>query len=109
MGKRLTGLLGVMVMLAGCSDAPRELSLQLLANEQSTIDGHRVVTEGVVRSFADPLHYWLEDDALHRVALTPDAEVADYVGEMVRVEGRFHADRERGRRIEVITLTRLAD
>lgn len=108
MGKGLIGFVMV-VMLAGCGDTPRQINLQLLAAEQSTLDGQLVVTEGLVQSFADPLHYWLEDDALNRVALEPDALVADYVGERVSVEGRFHADRERGRRIEVHTVRPLAD
>lgn len=99
----------LLIFLAGCSDAPRTLSLQLLASEQSTVDGHKVITEGVVRSFADPLHYWLEDDALNRVALHPDDAVAGFVGKRVKVEGRFHADRERGRRIEVTSITDLSE
>lgn len=92
--------------LVACSEAPRELSLQLLASEQGSVDGHLVITHGVVRSFDDPLHYWLEDESLNRVALSPDDAVADYLGEFVEVHGRFHADRERGRRIEVTQIQR---
>lgn len=99
------------VALTACTEAPRELSLQLLAREQSTVNGYLVITTGVVQSFDDPLHYWLEDSWLedsapNRVALHPNDAVADYVGEYVEVEGRFHADRERGRRIEVVEIRR---
>lgn len=107
----VAGLLGL-VALSACTEAPRKLSLQLLVSEQSTVNGDLVMTSGVVQSFDDPLHYWLEESwlensALHRVALHPSDAVADYVGEYVEVEGRFHADRERGRRIEVTQIRRL--
>lgn len=84
-----------------CSEQPRDISLQLLAAEQRTVDGQMVMTRGVVHVFSDPEHYWIEDDMLNRVAVEPDYLVADMVGERVEVTGRFHADRERGRRIEV--------
>ena len=102
----LAGALLASLNLLACSEAPRELSLQLLASEQSSVDGHLVITQGVVQSFDDPLHYWLEDESLNRVGLAPDDVVADFVGEFVEVHGRFHADREAGRRIEVAQIER---
>ena len=86
--------------LAACgSDA--EVSLQVLADYQDGYDGRTVVTEGTVRTFDDPRHYWIEDDDLNRVAISPDDAVADKVGEQVRVRGLFSASPDAGRSIAV--------
>ncbi len=87
-------------MLAGCGASDAEVSLANLADYQQGYDGRDVVTEGVVRTFDDPRHYWIEDDDLNRVAIEPDRSVADHVGERVRVQGRFSASPEAGRLIE---------
>lgn len=100
----LVSTLLAVIMLIGvsaCTEQPLTISLQLLAAEQHSVNGRQVVTEGVVHSFADPLHYWIEDDNLNRVGLAPDELVADLVGQRVQVSGRFHADPERGRWIDV--------
>lgn len=98
-------LLTFVGLAAACSESPNAVSLQLLAAEQQTIDGQYVMTDGVVRRFDDPRHYWIEDDMLNRVAIHPRGAVSDKVGEHVQVTGRFYADRERGRRIEVDEVT----
>ncbi|MFN2331642.1 MAG: hypothetical protein ABR580_07250, partial [Halomonas sp.] len=57
--------------LTGCGDDPRttEVTLAVLAGNAEPHDGSRVGTEGVVRRFEDPLHFWIEDEDLNRVEL----------------------------------------
>lgn len=102
----LIGLIAVLFVAPACTEQPLAISLQLLVAEQHTVDGRRVVTEGVVHVFADPLHYWIEDDNLNRVGLQPAELVADLVGEQVQVSGRFHVDPERGRWVDVVEVSR---
>lgn len=87
--------------LAGCGGDPRtsEVTLAVLAGNAESHDGSRVATEGVVRHFDDPLHYWIEDEDLNRVELFPHETIAPYLGERVRVEGQFAFSREEGRRL----------
>ncbi|MCC5861179.1 MAG: hypothetical protein JJT93_04625 [Gammaproteobacteria bacterium] len=82
------------------------LELELLVEQQANFEGRLVRTRGVVRGHPDPRHYWLEDAALNRVGLAPAAAVSDYVGEEVEVVGRFSFARDRGRRIEVQSVSR---
>lgn len=86
--------------LAACGGSDSQLSLATLADYQQGYDGRDVVTEGVVRTFDDPRHYWIEDEDLNRVAIEPDSSVADRVGERVRVQGRFTASADAGRLIQ---------
>ncbi|TVP59235.1 MAG: hypothetical protein EA349_03380 [Halomonadaceae bacterium] len=94
-----------LLLVVACNNSESQLSLQVLADYQQGYDGRRVVTEGTVRSFDDPLHYWIEDQALNRVAITPDSAVADYVGQRVRVKGVFSASRDAGRVIAAEEVT----
>ena len=86
--------------LVACGGSDSEVSLANLADYQQGYDGRDVVTEGVVRTFDDPRHYWIEDEDLNRVAIEPDSSVADRVGERVRVQGRFTASPDAGRLIQ---------
>ena len=93
------------LMLAGlmaCSDATdelREVTLPVLVNQAEQLDGTRVRTEGVVRHFEDPLHYWIEDEDLNRVEIFPHEQIAPHLGETVRVVGNFEYSATEGRRL----------
>jgi hypothetical protein len=94
-----------LVVLVGCGtstqDGPTAVELAELAGDQEGFHGEVVVTEGVVRSFDDPLHYWIEDADVNRVELVPEELVEDHVGDEVRVTGRFTFRDDEGRRIEI--------
>ena len=93
------------LMLAGlmaCSDATdelREVTLPVLVNQAEQLDGSRVATQGVVRHFEDPLHYWIEDEDLNRVEIFPHERIAPHLGETVRVVGVFEYSSAEGRRV----------
>ncbi len=90
------------LLLAGCGgDRVAPATLAQLAGAADAFDGELVETEGVVHRFDDPEHYWLEDDAINRVAVIPGEAVAGHLGERLRVVGRFTYHPERGRRIEI--------
>lgn len=78
-----------------------EASLEELTVQQESWDGRRVRAGGVLRTFDEPLHYWIEDEDLNRVELVPVDGLDELVGRTVRVEGTFSFDDQRGRRIEV--------
>lgn len=101
----------IWVLLAGCSSdpAPREAPLTVLTTDSAALDGRLVATEGVVRHFEAPLHYWIEDAELNRVALSPHEAVAPYLGERVRVVGEFSFSQGRGRHIDVDSIAALSD
>lgn len=90
----------LLAISTSCTEQPRFFSLQVLVNEAEALDGRAVITEGRVRTFDEPRHYWIEDAKLNRVAIEPDQIVKDLVGEYVRVEGHFYINKEQGRRIE---------
>lgn len=106
-GPLVAGL--VALLLAGCGreEGPAEVPLPVLANNPAAHDDRRVVTRGVVRRFEEPLHYWIEDADLHRVEIFPRELIAPYLGETVRVEGRFRFSREQGRRLTLERVERL--
>lgn len=95
--------LGVVIGLAGCdySDAPQAAPLRMLAEQPDNYQGELVTTAGTVRHFQDPLHYWIEDDDLNRVALKPMEKVKPHLGKRVRVTGVFHYQENAGREIEL--------
>jgi hypothetical protein len=97
------GILLAALAVAGCGDDPRasEVPLAVLAGNPEAHDGSRVATGGVVRHFEDPLHYWIEDEDLHRVEIFPHEMIAPHLGEAVRVEGQFAFSREAGRRLTI--------
>ncbi|PWG61913.1 hypothetical protein DEM34_14410 [Spiribacter halobius] len=45
-------------------------------------------------------HYWIEDEDLNRVEIRPGERIAPYVGDRVRVTGRFSYAPDAGRVIE---------
>lgn len=96
--------LGLVLLLtlaaAACGDAgstATELPLADLVRFQDRYDGEVVATTGEVNMFADPEHYWIEDDALNRIRVVPQDAVSDLVGERVRVLGRFEYGSGKGR------------
>lgn len=97
------------LLLLGCSgeESLSEVPLPVLANHPAAHDDSRVATQGVVRHFEEPLHYWIEDEDLHRVEIFPHEEIAPHLGEAVRVEGRFRFSPEEGRRLTLERVTPL--
>jgi hypothetical protein len=91
----------LLTMLAvACGDAEStatDLRLADLVRFQDRYDGETVAITGVVHSFSDPEHYWVEDDRVNRVRIEPHAAVSDLVGEHVRVIGRFEYASGKGR------------
>ncbi|RUO25311.1 hypothetical protein CWE09_00820 [Aliidiomarina minuta] len=98
----------LLLLLAACSGAT-EVSLANLVNQEYSLDGRTVLTKGVVRTFEEPRHYWIEDEQLNRVSIEPDAAVRDLVGERVEVSGRFTVSREQGRVIQAQRVTLLSN
>jgi hypothetical protein len=68
---------------------------------QKDFNGRQVLVSGALRTFATPRHYWIENDALDRVALEGAIDLQPLVGQTVKVRGMFHYDSKAGRRIEV--------
>ena len=102
--------LGVLLAVGGCGEAgEREVPLYVLAGEGSAHDGERVVTQGVVRRFDDPLHYWIEDRDLNRVELFPHEAVENYLGQSLRVTGTFRLAERGSRRLTVTHLETLGE
>ena len=95
----LIPLLGVLSACGGERVSP--VTLEQLAVSAPAFNGELVETEGVVNRFDDPEHYWLEDGAINRVAVTPGSAVRDHLGENLRVVGRFSYHPEEGRKIEI--------
>lgn len=77
------------------------VDLAELVAEPDRLDGALVVVEGWVRRHDEPAHVWIEDQRQHRVELLPTELGDGYVGQQVRIRGRFTAPGDRGRRIEV--------
>jgi hypothetical protein len=82
----------------------QRLSLSLLLMQQEIYQGQRVHSSGVVRGFADPEHYWIEDNQLRRVAIEPSSQALPWLGQVVEVFGRFQFYPEQGRLIELDTI-----
>lgn len=101
---RLLVLSVPLVLLAACASTA-EVSLASLNANQLRWDGEQVRTEGVVATFDEPRHYWIEDDAPNRVELVegddPLEGLDELVGATVLVEGRFTFRDDEGRRISV--------
>lgn len=101
-------VLSVVVMLSllgACSDITTDIPLAALVDQQAEYNGQTLSTTGIVRTFDEPRHYWIEDEDLNRVAIEPDEVVSDYLGERVRVTGDYRADRETGRVLEATEVT----
>ena len=90
------------LLLAGCGEsAPVKTTLSALSEVQKDFDGRLVMVSGTLRKFDMPRHYWIENDALDRVALEGSINLAPLVSQTVTVRGMFRYDSEAGRRIEV--------
>ena len=92
----------VAIALSGCGDPPPvQTTLAALKASQADFSGRQVVVSGTLRTFDSPRHYWIENEALDRVALEGADELAPLVGQTVEVSGTFVYDRNAGRRIVV--------
>lgn len=102
---RIAGVaLALSCALAACggnADPPTQLPLTDLVRFAERYDGEGVATRGVVRTFATPEHYWIEDADVNRVRIVPQSAVSNLVGQRVRVVGQFAFDRNQGRVLEV--------
>lgn len=101
----LLSVVVVLSLLGACSDTTTDVPLARLVEQQAEYDGQTLSTTGIVRTFDEPRHYWIEDDDLNRVAIEPDESVSDYVGERIRVTGDYRADRKTGRILEATQVT----
>jgi hypothetical protein len=79
--------------------AYQQLDLSMLVMQQNRLTGRAIRTHGMVRGFAGPRHYWVEDGQLNRVALEPGELAAAWLGRQVEVAGRFYYHPEEGRRL----------
>lgn len=95
-------LLAVLIV-AGCGGPAgiQDVALVDLADRQETYSGQTVRAQGVLRTYPDPKHYWIEDADLNRVELVPHDRLEALVGLPVRVVGRFTFRETEGRRITV--------
>ena len=90
--------IGVMLALTACGEErPAEVPLPVLVSQQAAYQDSLVVTQGMVRGFDDPRHYWIEDQDLNRVEIFPHEQVAPHLGKRVRVIGRFSYVPDKGR------------
>ena len=100
-------LLVLTLAVVACNDTEptaTELRLADLAQFQDRYDDELVATTGTVNRFAEPEHYWIEDDAFNRIRVVPQPAVSDLVGKRVRVTGRFEYDSDTGRVIDAQTV-----
>jgi len=95
-----------LLALAGCEpeQTPVEIELALLVEQPANFNGRLVQTAGTVRGFDSPRHFWIEDEATHRIGLLPADFVAPYVDTEIEVIGRFSYVADEGRRIRVRTI-----
>ncbi|MCD6005271.1 hypothetical protein ACM25P_11425 [Vreelandella alkaliphila] len=101
----MVAMLLMVTLISGCrGQLTVTVPLPMLVNNPAAFDDRQIVTQGVVRHFNDPLHYWIEDEQLNRVEIFPHQEIAPYLDESVEVEGQFHFSPNEGRRL---TLTRV--
>jgi hypothetical protein len=63
----------ITLLLVGCgASVPVKTTLSALSEIQKDFDGRQVIVSGTLRTFDTPRHYWIENDALDRVALEGD-------------------------------------
>jgi hypothetical protein len=92
----------ITLLFVGCgASAPVKTTLSALTEVQKDFDGRQVIVSGTLRTFDTPRHYWIENDALDRVALEGTINLAPLVSQTVTVRGMSRYDSEAGRRIEV--------
>ncbi len=95
-----------LILAVGCAggSTQTEVSLARLATDEQAYLGETVQAVGTVRVFgedASARHYVIEDDQQHRVALVPGQEAVSFVGQRVKVVGRFDFSDTSGRLIRV--------
>ncbi|MGQ7289732.1 hypothetical protein ACUN7Z_19505 [Vreelandella venusta] len=91
-------MLAMVTLISGCrGQLTVTVPLPMLVNNPAAFDNRQIVTQGVVRHFNDPIHYWIEDEELNRVEILPHQEIAPYLDEGVEVEGQFHFSPHEGR------------
>ncbi|WP_409526112.1 DUF4105 domain-containing protein [Nitrincola sp. MINF-07-Sa-05] len=86
-----------------------DLTLENLVAQQSAYQQRLVRTQGILRHHPDPLHYWIEDERLHRVELFPAEMAAPLLGQTVEVEGRFRFDPAVGRAVHLDSIELQSD
>ena len=99
----------ITLLLEGCgASVPVKTTLSASSEVQKDFDGSRVIVSETLRTFDTPRHYWIENEALDRVALLEGTiNLAPLVSQTVTVRGMFRYDSEAGRRIEVDELVAL--
>lgn len=96
----MVAMLLMVTLISGCrGQLTVTVPLSILVNNPAAFDDRQIITQGVVRHFDDPLHYWIEDEELNRVEIFPPQEIAPYLDESVEVEGQFHFSPNAGRRL----------
>ena len=99
----MAAALMVLALVSGCRGQQSvEVPLTILANNPAAFDDKQIVTQGVVRYFNDPLHYWIEDEDLNRVEIFPHQQIAPFLGDAVEVEGHFRFSSSEGRRLTLV-------
>lgn len=97
-------IVALLSLIACTGDNTADVTLTQLAAQQDDYAGRQVVVSGTLRSHPDPLHYWIEDDAYHRVELDFPGDLTGREGEHLTVRGRFRYQPDRGRSIKVVSL-----
>ena len=105
----LVAMFFVGLLLLGCGENEKvnAVSLAMLTESPTNYHDTQVVTEGVVRHFDNPLHYWIEDEDLNRVEIFPHERIVPYLGEAVVVKGHFRYSRTKGRRLTLTNVEAL--
>ncbi|MEX1162758.1 MAG: hypothetical protein WEB03_04185 [Nitriliruptor sp.] len=106
--RRWPGFAASLAVLAAlttaCTSAdqgPVDVAIVELVEDQDALHGRQVTTRGVVRSFDEPLHHWIEDEDQNRVELTPQELVSPHLGDRIEVTGRYTFRDDEGRRIAI--------
>lgn len=86
------------------NDNPTQVSLAMLASDPDFLSGRQVLTQGTVRYFKEPLHYWIEDEKLNRVEILPQQLIAPYLGQNVVIRGKFLISENGSRQIMLIEI-----
>ncbi|WP_048305813.1 hypothetical protein [Halomonas sp. PR-M31] len=109
--RRKGWLIGMLLaILVACADEkPAEVPLSILASQPAAYEDKPVATQGVVRTFETPRHYWIEDEGLNRVEVFPQERIVPYLGEQVRIIGRFHYGQKEGRKLEIEHIVAIDD
>lgn len=103
---RVRFAIGLAVLcVTSCADPHvADVTLAQLVAQQGDYAGRLVMVTGTLRSHPDPLHYWIEDSAHHRVELNQPGDLSGREGERLTVTGLFRYRQDKGRRIEVASL-----